>query len=147
MVGPAKNQPRNERPGWIRFAPIMLGAVWFVWIGIEDRGLIAVLLLSAASLTVLILAIQPKIRTRLPRSGKARSAAILSVGLAAGLLVTPTAILLMAVKTSLHSHVPPDFNRTDLMHVLDSTPAWALGALLLAAAAALYDRTRDDRNP
>jgi hypothetical protein len=125
----------------------MLGAAWFVWIGVEDRGLFAVLLLSAASLSVLILAIQPKIRTRLPRSGMARSATILSVGLVAGLLVTPTAILLMAVKTSLHGHVPPDFNRADLLHVLGSTPAWALGSLLLAAAAALYDRTREDRNP
>ncbi|MGD8632635.1 MAG: hypothetical protein PVF85_03635 [Anaerolineales bacterium] len=140
-----KDQDRNERPWWTRFAPIILGVLWFVWIGIEDRGTTTVLLVSAASLTAIAAAIQPGMLRRLPHSRAGRSAAILLVGLVAGLLVTPTAVLLMAVKLSLHNHLPPDFNRADMVQVLGSTPAWAIGALLLAAAAVLYDYIRMDK--
>jgi hypothetical protein len=69
---------------------------------------------------------------------------ILLVGLLGGLLIAPTAILLMAVKTSLHNHVIPDYNRSDVIKVLYSAPAWTIGAVLLAAAGAVYDHAQLD---
>lgn len=117
----------------------IVGLLWFIWIGIEDAGPGTVLFMAAAALLVFGAAAYRRLSSRLPRSGALHFASIMFFGLLVGLLVTPSAVLLMAVKTSLHNHVIPDFTPTDVLQVLASTPAWSLGGLLLSTAAAILD--------
>jgi len=131
-----------KRNRWFRIALAIAGVLWFIWLGIEDPGAITVLLLAVAILSPVAIMGFHRYVAPWPRSEARRFTAIVLVGLLSGLLVTPTAILLMAVKTSLHNHAVPDFTRADVIDVLYSTPAWALGALMLGAAGAVYDRTR-----
>jgi hypothetical protein len=133
--------PRNR---WFRLTLGIAAAFWFVWLGVEDQGTITVLLLAAAMITPMALLGYQHLIAPLPHVGKRRFVSILFVGLLGGLLIAPMAILLMAVKTSLHNHGIPDFSRTEVINVLYSTPAWTVGALLLAAAGALYDRVQAD---
>jgi hypothetical protein len=140
----SQKQLTGNRIRWFRLGLVGLVVLWFVWIGIEDTGLFTVLLMAAALLIAAAVAVYMRQNERLPQSGKQRFAAILLIGLASGTLITPTAVLLMAIKISLHNHIVPDFTRRDITAVLESTPAWVLGALLLSSAGALYDRARSD---
>jgi hypothetical protein len=140
----SQKQLTGNRIRWFRLGLVGLVVLWFVWIGIEDTGLFTVLLMAAALLIAAAVAVYMRQNERLPQSGKQRFAAILLIGLASGTLITPTAVLLMAIKISLHNHAVPDFTRRDITAVLESTPAWVLGALLLSSAGALYDRARSD---
>jgi hypothetical protein len=140
----SQKQLTGNRIRWFRLGLVGLVVLWFVWIGIEDTGLFTVLLMAAALLIAAAVAVYMRQNERLPQSGKQRFAAILLIGLASGTLITPTAVLLMAIKISLHNHIVPDFTRRDIAAVLESTPAWVLGALLLSSAGALYDRARSD---
>lgn len=125
---------------WFRITLVIASLLWFFWLGIEDPGTITVLILAAVILTPIAIWSFNRYIAPWPRSGARRFAAILILGLLSGIVIAPLAILLMAVKTSLHNHVVPDFTRADVIEVIDSAPAWTLGALLLAAAGALFER-------
>lgn len=142
MKDHSQKQMRSNPIRWSRLGLVGLVVLWFVWIGIEDTGLFTVLVMAAALLIAAAVAVYMRQNERLPQSGKQRFTAILLIGLASGVLITPTAVLLMAIKISLHNHIVPDFTRRDITAVLESTPAWVLGALLLSSAGALYDRAR-----
>ncbi len=136
------SQANNRRSMWTRITLIVAGALWFVWIGIEDQSTIAVLIMAAIVVLALLSAGLEQYFLRTNGSQGRRVTVILLSGTLGGLLVTPLAVLLMAVKVSLHNHAVPDFSRLDVIQVLYSTPAWVLGMLMLSAAAALYDRLR-----
>jgi hypothetical protein len=127
---------------WARIGWGVAGALWFVWIGIEDPSVLTVLILSATFLSALAVTVYQRRIKHMSRSRPLRSVTILVAGFLGGLLVTPIAVVLMAVKISLHNHVLPDFSCTDVIQVLSSTPAWGIGALMLSAAGALLDRMR-----
>lgn len=55
------------------------------------------------------------------------------LGAAAPLMAT----ILLLVKTGVHGHPTPDFTWQDYLSVLQSTPAWFVGGLLLGIGAAL----------
>jgi hypothetical protein len=136
--GQADNRPRR----WTRITLAVTGVLWFIWIGIEDQSPISVLIMAVIMIMALLTASLERYFSRLPESAARRFMVIVTSGLMGGLLVTPVAVLLMAVKVSLHNHSVPDFSRLDVIQVLYSTPAWALGMLMLSAAVALYDRIR-----
>ncbi|MGD8552348.1 MAG: hypothetical protein PVI81_01475 [Anaerolineales bacterium] len=125
-----------------RISLIAVGALWFIWIGIEDQSTLFVLLMAASLVLVLAGVIAERLFHRMPGSKTRRAVWFWLIGLGAGLLVAPIAIVLMTVKISLHHHAVPDFSPAEVINVLHSTPAWVLGALLLSSAAALYDRLR-----
>lgn len=129
---------------WLRISWGLTGALWFFWIGIEDRSTFTVLIMSAALVSALAITGYQRRVNHLPDAGKRRLVGTLLLGLLGGMLVPPTAILLMAVKISLHNHAVPDFTREDVISVLTSTPAWVLGGLLFAAANALSDRLQSE---
>jgi hypothetical protein len=126
--------------GWVRITWFITGVLWFVWLGIEDSSTVTVLLISAALCFAMTTTNYQHHVKHITRSRTRRFLATLLVGLLGGLLVAPTAVVLMAVKTSLHNHIVPDFTQKDVIQVLHSTPAWVLGALILAAACDLYNR-------
>ena len=140
MTIPPDQQGITRRRWYLRAGVGIIGLLWFIWIGIEDPGSSTVLFMSAAVLSVCGVAAYGSLSSRLPRSGVLHLAGVIFFGLTIGLLVTPGAVLLMAVKTSLHNHAVPDFTRTDVLRVLASTPVWSLGGLLLSTAAAILER-------
>jgi hypothetical protein len=135
-------QTKNRARIVTRIIVAVTGVLWFIWIGIEDQSPISVLIMAAIMVLALLTTSLERHFSRLPESAVRRFVVIVSSGLVGGLLVTPVAVLLMAVKVSLHNHSVPDFSRPDVIQVLYSTPAWALGMLMLSAALALYDRIR-----
>lgn len=127
---------------WIRSAWLIAFVLWFIWIGLEDRSSVTVLIMSAAPILAVGITLYIRRVMRLPGPGARRFGTILLLGLVGGLLVTPTAVVLMAVKIALHNHALPEFTRGDVNRVLSSTPAWTLGAFMLGAAGALIDHMR-----
>lgn len=124
---------RGFRPQ--RLAWFLTGLFWLAWLGYEDRGLTAVVLLAgcigAAS------GLSAWMRRRAVRAGRwsawMRGALL---GALAGRSVAPLAALLILVKTSLHAHPVPDFTAADLGRVLDVWPAWTGAGLLVGLAGA-----------
>ena len=126
-----------------RVAWFLTGLFWLAWLGIEDRGLTAVVLLAgclgAAS------GLSAWQRWRADQAGRwsawVRGAVL---GGLAGASVAPLAALLILVKTSLHAHPVPDFTAADLGRVLAVWPAWTGAGLLagLAGAGLATDRAR-----
>jgi len=121
---------RPQRVAWL-----LTGLFWLAWLGYEDRGLTAVLLLAGCISSAVGLTIWGRWRAdgagRWP--GWVRGAGL---GLLAGAGVAPLAALLILVKTSLHAHPIPDFAAADLGRVLSVWPAWTAAGLLSGLAAA-----------
>lgn len=124
------------RTGWA-----LVGILFFLWIGVEDRGLGAVLALSGliAASTWMSVLVRWTGREGMSARGWLMRAGL--AGLLAGALVGPVAALLISLKTSLHTHPVPDFQASDLALVFQGTILRAgagaafgigLGALLLA---------------
>lgn len=126
----------------MRLAWLVTGLMWLVWLGVEDRGILTILLLGtaisfSAALTVL------------DRWGSGR---ILSetqwwirwvaLGLSIAIGIGPLALLLMMVKVSLHSHGLLDFSLNDIEQLLRVWPFWGLAALLLGLGLGALGRAR-----
>lgn len=126
-----------------RLAWLLAGLFWLAWLGYEDRGLTAVVLLAGCLGAALGL-------TAWARWGEVsagwRPAAVRGalLGALAGASVAPLAALLILVKTSLHTHPVPDFTAADLGRVLEVWPAWTGAGLLagLAGAGLAVERAR-----
>ena len=122
----------------LRLAGILLGMAILLWIPFEDSGTIWVRLFSLLVCMLAAITIGSKISLAKRRLWYAWPA----VGLVAGLLVTPTAILLMALKSGIHGHGSPDFTPAQVSAVLSSWPIWAMSGLLAGLAASIWQRVR-----
>lgn len=131
-----------------RLAWFLSGLFWLAWLGYEDRGLTAVVLLAGCLGAALGL-------TGWARWGEVqagwRPAAVRGalLGVVAGASVAPLAALLILVKTSLHAHPVPDFTAADLGRVLSVWPAWTGAGMLagLAGAGLAAERARPPGAP
>jgi hypothetical protein len=129
---------------------VLLGIALFIWLPFEDTRLNLVLLFSAA-LVLLFLsryllskhAAHWLAAISQPGSGSLPGVVFYALfGLVAGLAVTPGAILLMVFKIGVHSHPVPDFSIDQVMWVIQRTPAWGLGGLLLGLGIGLFQIAR-----
>ena len=64
------------------------------------------------------------------------------VGVGAGLLLTPLAIILMALKTGIHGHGTPDFTVGQMQDIPSRMPYFALSGLLVGAGSGLWRVTK-----
>jgi len=122
----------------LRILGLILGASLLFWLPIEDSGDRWVLLFSAAIST--LIAAQCWLQL-IGRFGKRGYWLVLS-GLLAGILVTPVAVLLMALKTGLHGHQGPDFSGDQIMAVLVRTPVWIVSGFLAGAGLEIFWRQK-----
>jgi hypothetical protein len=118
-----------------RLAWFLTGLFWLAWLGYEDRGLTAVVLLAGCIGAALGVSAWRRWRAgyAASRSAWIRSAIL---GALAGASVAPLAALLILVKTSLHAHPVPDFSAEDLGRVLSVWPAWTGAGMLVGLAGA-----------
>jgi hypothetical protein len=122
----------------LRLIAILLGAALLLWIPFEDNSTFWVRLFSMLSCCLGAIYACSK----LGPEKRGRWYTYPSVGLLAGLLVTPAAILLMAFKSSLHGHGSPEFTPAQVSSVLNSWPVWTAAGLLAGFAAALWQKAR-----
>lgn len=126
----------------LRFlAMLVLGFAIVFWLGREDDSVRPVIAhaLPAAGLATWLLT--EAVQQRLQPAGVARSVLWAGLGAFGGVLAALIAWLLMAIKTSLHAHIYPDYTIADLLFVLRQLPLWVaagglagLGVSLMAAA-------------
>lgn len=146
-VEPAERLRPLNRTAWL-----VAGTIWFVWLGVEDRGPGGPLLVAgsgamAAGLSLLRRwrAVGKASRTlavRLPKGMPIDERIVwlwqaALTGLAAGAAAAPLGALLMLVKISLHAHPVPDFTLADILAGLQATPAWTLAGLCAGGALGL----------
>jgi hypothetical protein len=118
----------------LRFTTLAFGILFFAWITIEDTSTQWVMILGIggsilATISILVYNNHDHLSPWLVYP---------SSGLLCGLLVTPLAVVLMAVKTGLHSHITPDFSLQQIILVLKTTPIWAVSGLLVGTGTAIW---------
>ncbi len=127
-------------PGMIwasRGAWALAGLLWFLWVGYEDQGLVAVTIVGASlSLAIGITVAGRQLGGR-EMTERRWILSTAGLGLGCGALATLIAAVLVLVKTSLHTHPYQDFSTADIRLLLTATPVWAVGGLLLGLAAGL----------
>jgi hypothetical protein len=122
----------------LRLAALLLGVALLLWVPVEDTQTLGVRIFALMLATFATLAIATKVSPHI----RQRSLTLPAIGLAAGLLVTPLALLLMAFKTGLHGHGSPDFTPDQVSGVLQSWPIWAAAGLMVGVAVALLQKAR-----
>ena len=95
----------NKKKTWLRLAGFLIGVVVLVWLAVEENNETGVLLISGLICTWGGVWLLYKTET----VGRHMIFRYILVGGGAGLLLAPLAILLMAIKTSIHGHGSPDF--------------------------------------
>lgn len=121
------NHTGNSSKG-LREVGLILGALFLIWLPIEDTDTRYVIPLAAGFCAWL------GARVVLSRRIDADMAAFGSIGLLAGLVVSLVAVALISFKGGLHGHGFPDFALTQVKDVLNSTAWWAAGGLAAGLA-------------
>ncbi len=129
---------RTPRMIWAaRGAWALAGLLWFLWIGYEDQGLVAVTVVGASlSLAIGVNAGGRWIGGR-QMAGRGLVLSAAGLGLGCGALAPLIAAVLILVKTSLHTHPYLDFSTADIRLLMVDIPVWAAGGLLIGLAAGL----------
>jgi hypothetical protein len=121
-----------------RIAALVTGAGILIWLSFEDRDD-----RSALFFALLICSLAGVFLFQRVSSGAAPPFLVfLLVGGVCGLAVPIAAVLLMVLKTGLHSHTAPDYTLADLLSVLLRTPLWAAVGLLSGLSAGLWQNYR-----
>jgi hypothetical protein len=120
----------------LRLAGLALGIGFFLWLPFEDIDILWPLVFAA----LIVLWLAARLWLAIPEHLSRRWFAVPLLGALAGLLVSPLALFLMAVKTGVHGHSGPDFSGSQLLVTLERTPYWILAGLLLGGGLALWRR-------
>jgi hypothetical protein len=122
----------------MRLLALALGIVLLLWLPIEDVSEQSVVVFAALVSAWLALRYWLMVQTGEIRYWRRH----LLVGALTGLLVTPLALFLMALKTGLHGHNTPDFTLEQMQAVLYRTPIWVFVGLLFGLGVALLRLAR-----
>lgn len=115
----------------LRWVWIAIGISWIMWIAVEDRGLTLVAIEAAVISAGLGASAALQLISRIRPRGWRLAVWLAVIGALAGASWGPLAAVLMALKTSLHSHPIPDFEAADVALVLRWVPLWTgIGMLL-----------------
>jgi hypothetical protein len=115
---------------------LLFGAFVFVWLGTEEDS---VALVSLLGLGIAMLATIHGLFRLSGRTFTARVWIVAAVALGAliGAGAIAGTILLMIMKTSMHSHIFPDYPFPLISGIFERLPAWAAAGALVGLAAAL----------
>jgi hypothetical protein len=123
----------------LRVLWFVAGAIWFVWLGIEDRNLTMLSILAAVLAALVGFTIWGRLAKGNNDQGKSSFGRVVFIGMISGATTSPLAAFLMVFKVGLHSHPSPDFTTSQIQAVLGRLPVWAvIGALLGLALGILF---------
>jgi hypothetical protein len=131
-----RQKPKRQSARLRRGAWALAGFLWFLWIGYEDRSLIAVSILAAS--IAFVLAVEAWMRwIEDVVAGSRKVVLTMVLGLGAGTAMGPISVVLAALKISLHQHAILDFSIVDIGLLLSRSPYWMVIGLLAGVAAGL----------
>jgi hypothetical protein len=133
-VSSVPEQKSDRGNPWFRLAGLFLGFSILVWLPVEDQTELTVLIFSAAICTWFAARL---LRTP-SESGKQLIFRHILVGLGAGLILAPVALLLMAIKSGIHGHGNPDFSVEQMKSVLARTFYYALSGTLISLGIGIW---------
>ena len=136
---------RPRLPVWLRISFTFLGLFILLWLPVEDRSVVVVLLISGCVSTLGLMAFLNLRQQRWAtaeenRGGKKQWLWIPLAGMLAGAAVTLAAIALMALKTGLHGHGAPDYLPEQVSLVLRAAPVWMCLGLIFGVLVAVWRR-------
>ena len=119
---------------WLRISGLILGTGVLVWLPVEERSELGVLVISGAICTwsAVWLLIKPFLNE------KQLIMRHILVGTGAGLILAPLAILLMALKSGIHGHGMPDFTVSQMQDILSRIPYFVLSGFLVGVGSGLW---------
>ena len=119
---------------WLRITGLILGIGVLVWLPVEERSELGVLVISGVICTwsAIWLLIKP-----IPDDKQLILRHVL-VGAGAGLILAPLVILLMAFKSGIHGHGTPDFTVNQIQDVLSRIPYFVLSGFLVGVGIGLW---------
>jgi hypothetical protein len=123
-------------PKLLTLLTLLFGAFVFLWLGTEEDSVWLVSLLG------LEIALLPTLHGLFRFAGRTFSARVwigtaVSLGALVGAGAGVGTILLMLMKTSMHSHVFPDYPFPLIRGVFERLPAWTVAGALVGLAGAL----------
>jgi hypothetical protein len=136
---------RPRLPVWLRLAFIFLGVFILLWLPVEERSVVLLLLISGCACTLGLLAVMNILQQRWAttggqRRGKRQTLWYPLAGLLSGVALTLVAIILMVVKTGMHGHGAPDYSPAQVSLVLRLAPLWVCLGLVTGVLAAVWRR-------
>lgn len=145
MTPPSTARQHPALPLGLRLGFIFLGITILLWLPVEDRSVIMVLLIAGAGCIMGALAVLNSLKQRRARAGDEDAARRKTLwyplgGLLAGAAVTLVALALMAFKTGIHGHGAPDYTPEQVSLVLQLAPIWICVGLILGVLATAWRR-------
>ena len=136
---------RPRLPVWLRISFTFLGLFILLWLPVEDRSVVVVLLISGCVSTLGLLAFLNLHQQRWTTAeesggGKKKILWVPLAGFLTGVTMTLAAVALMALKTGLHGHGAPDYSPEQVSLVLRAAPLWVCLGLIFGVLAAVWRR-------
>jgi hypothetical protein len=135
-------QNPTRRISLYRLTGLGLGFALLVWLPFEDQSELWVLIFAAAICTWLA----ARFLRISPLNDRQLIVRHALVGLGAGLILGPVAMLLMAIKSGIHGHGTPDFSVAQLQSVLARTFYFALSGILIGSGIGVWRLARRQEN-
>jgi hypothetical protein len=125
---------------WLRITGLILGIGVLMWLPVEERSELGVLVISGAICTwsAIWFLIKPAL------NDKQLILRHVLVGTGAGLLLAPLVILLMAFKSGIHGYGTPDFTVSQMQDILFRIPYFVLSGFLVGLGSGLWRMLRRD---
>lgn len=121
-----------------RLSGLVLIGLVLVWLPFEDHSPLGALTLAAGMCTWLAWRV---LHAPLASSRQVWGRYALA-GIVGGLAVAPLALLLMAVKTGLHTHPVPDYTAAQLQSTIDRILIFGISGLLIGLGSAAWRLAR-----
>ncbi len=128
------NSPSSKGRFWLRLSGLLLGLAILIWLSIEDQSELLVLVFSGA----ICIWIASRLLLNPPQSDQQLILRHGIVGIGAGLLLAPLAVLLMAIKSGIHGHSNPEFSAAQIQSVILRTPYFILSGFLIALGIGIW---------
>jgi putative flippase GtrA len=126
------SMPTSSSPLWLRFLAIGVGILILLWLPIEDTSEIPAITIALIICGLLAL------RFLFGDQSQPSFIRMTFLSALAGIAIIPMSLFLIAFKSGIHSHDTPEFPVEQIMAVLQRTPYFAIGGLLIGLGSSVW---------
>lgn len=123
----------------LRFVALGIGFFVLLWIPVEDHGLEWIILFATAISAWLV----AYGLLRIKKIGLNSWDSYPLGGALAGIIAAPVGLLLMAIKSGIHAHDPPDFSIAQAFAILKGSLVWVFAGTSIGFGIKLWRSGRD----